>query len=108
MLISFILLCATVWLVGAYAVNGLRQVEPQFSGHIAYAAMPTPTQELSIANNSIQGNAQAVSRTLTFSQLAEMSNDYLLLVNNNYKVPSSISGELVSVTDYVWSLNASL
>ena len=105
LLISFVLLYAIVLSAGAYFAIGFRQVKPQFGGHIAYAAISSQTKELTSANNSTQGNAQAVLQTLTFSRLAEMSNDHLLLVNNNYKVPSDISGELVSVRDYVWTLN---
>ena len=108
LLMSFVFLCVIVWFIGSYAINNFRQTEPQSIGHIAYAAMPTPTQEFTSADNSAPKSTQAVSQTLTFNQLAKLSNNHLLLVNNYYRVPSDISLELVNVRDYVWTLNANL
>ena len=42
---------------------------------------------------------------LTFNQLASMSNDHLLLVNDEYAVPANIASNMVRLSNYVQSLN---
>ena len=46
------------------------------------------------------------SQILTFEQLAEISNDRLLLVNMNHAIPPYISGNLARISDYITALNA--
>ena len=48
----------------------------------------------------MQNNTQI----LTYDRLIRISEDYLLLINNEHKIPQNISGDLVKVTDYVKTL----
>ena len=89
--IIFILVCASAWLIGAYIISGEKE-----------DFIPAP----SISNR--QTNLSEASIILAYEQIASISNDYLLLLNNEHRVPDNISGELVKVTDYVWTLNSEL
>jgi len=94
-----VLICAVAWLVGAYLVNGSAQPGD--------ATMPVPSGLSADSDNQHYPTPhhQATFMTLTFSQLAEKSNDHLLLVNMDYAVPGYIAGSKDRIAGYVTALS---
>jgi len=111
MFVLLFLTCAIAWFIGSFSAS--TTAEPD----------NTPANEIE-TNNGIETNYPAPGRTsreistptpyqeevqtFTFSQLAAISNDYLLLVNPEYAVPDYIIGNLVRVADFVTALNADI
>jgi D-alanyl-D-alanine carboxypeptidase len=95
--ILFALLFASVWFI---------------TNHILTENSPEIPTAPFIQNNNPAANSPNIPQTtfqiLTFAQLAEISNDFLLLVNTNYAAPANISGEPAKVTDYARTLNPEL
>ena len=83
--------CAIAWFIGSHIVRGSAEAPPPSLP--MHTAMDEPMQY------------QATVQTFTFSQLAAISNDYLLLVNPYYAVPDYVAGSLVRLAGYVNSLN---
>ena len=90
----FIPLCVSICLLLTYILPSCNAREiPQ-----------TPEARVNSPNEAANTNSQI----LTYEQLIEINNGQLLLINNGHKVPQSTSGELVTVLDYVSTLNIEL
>ena len=111
-----ILLCAVFSLLVIYFVaNGSQGETPSITGYdnnsqaAAQSSQPstpqTPAPALH-AYDTVPEDSQPAPQILTFAELAEISNDHLLLVNINHAVPPYIAGNLVRISDYVRALNA--
>jgi D-alanyl-D-alanine carboxypeptidase len=87
-----------VWLVGAYIVSGNKQEISLVNDY----ANPTEIiqQNNSLALNNLESTSTEL-QSLSFEQLANISNGHLLLVNNSHAVPSDISDNMVRVSEYV-------
>jgi len=100
------MLCVTTLILGAYAISGNMQERPQpkpfIDNNITYPA-PSATSQVQRANGYLQEDTS--QQIFTFEQLAEISNDKLLLINRDYAVPTYISGNLVRISNYVRTLN---
>jgi len=110
--VFFILICVIAWLVGAYLVSGSAQQENLAPANnlvgypVASASQGRITDTYSTQENgTYPASYQTTFRALTFSQLAGMSNDHLLLVNKDYGMPDYMAGNLVEIAGYVTALN---
>jgi len=110
--LPFILLCAIAWPIGSYLANGNVQQEYGLtcntSDNLA-ASNPTHLQE-PILYHSQEPMPYPVSyqtdfQVFTFEQLIQMSNDHLLLVNNDYAIPIDMINNLIKLSDYVNTLD---
>jgi len=107
-LILFALICAGVWLTGAYIVSNNKQEAPLIDGFIANTATPAPSAQTSAPDDNIQALPLSDVQTLTYEHLVKMSDDNLWLVNIGFSVPNGVSGELAGVLDYVRTLDGNL
>jgi len=96
----FVVFCAIIWFVGAYVISASRQESLPFNDSFNYVAP--------LSQDIVRFNASYGTQTLTYEQLAQISNDHLLLVNRYYAVPSHVSFNLVEVSSHVWTLNPDL
>jgi len=94
----FVVFCAIIWFIGAYIIGTGRQETLTF-----YAA--PLAQDIVPTNNPRE---RFLYEILTYEQLAQISNDHLLLVNRQYAVPSSITSNLINVSSQVWTLDTSI
>jgi len=81
------------WLIGSHITSG-SAAEPDDISASTSPAMNVPIPYQTVA-----------AQTFTFTQLAALSNDHLLLVNPDYAVPDYIIGDLVRISGYVNTLN---
>jgi D-alanyl-D-alanine carboxypeptidase len=63
---------------------------------------------LPVLTNSVNSNLTEAPTILAYDHLVELSNNHLLLINNDYEIPSDLPGEYVAVSDYVRTLNINL
>ena len=88
---------------GSYLLSIEDQTPDQNETATDYAA--SQPSQYSQSNASTQEIAQPTAQIFTIEQLAEMSNDHLLLINRDFPVPYHIAGYLVRISDYLQTLN---
>ena len=108
LLISSLLImtCVIVWFIGTHIVSGSAEPDDLILASISdsYQSALPPLERIVQAINTPAPYMGTV-QTLTFAELAAISNDRLLLVNLDYAVPDYIAGELVKISGYVNTLN---
>ena len=97
--IFIVILCVITAVLGAYAISGDTKESLPIDDINNYI--------VSLPQYQVQPS-QTASKTFTFEQLAELCNGHLLLVNLDYAVPLYTPGNLVKISDYVWTLNPSI
>ena len=115
-LVITVLLCIALPLLSIYFMANGRHDDVTNSSQIGSSSTAIQEREPQVPARQYQMSQpqQAYSQengpddilVLTFGQLAEISNDHLLLVNIDYAIPPYITGNLVRVSDYVRALSS--